>query len=88
MKTLQMMLLTILLGLISSCGIVAKVQSRNDMMESKAQYKTCLRQNPANPNQCIGLKKAYEADLKAYRATSNGIKEGYSDSLDVTYSRE
>ena len=56
-----------------SCGVAAKVRSRNDMEDSKAAYKRCLQQNPDDLSKCEALRKVYEADLKAYRETSKGI---------------
>jgi hypothetical protein len=67
---------------VSGCGVVAKVDARNDMMQSKQAYTDCLRANSAEPQSCAGLKEAYEADLQAYRATSSGIRPGYAVSVD------
>ena len=60
----------ILLGaLVTGCGIVAKVQAREDMQASKARYKACLEQNPQTPANCESARLLYEADLRAYIAT-------------------
>ena len=67
---------------ISGCGVAAKVQARDDMMQSKQAYTDCLRANSAEPQACAGLKEAYQADLQAYRATSAGIRPGYAVSVD------
>jgi hypothetical protein len=66
----------------SGCGLAAKVQARDDMMQAKAAYTDCLQQNSAEPAKCTGLKEAFDADLQAYRATSAGARPGYSLSVD------
>jgi hypothetical protein len=59
----------ILAGLLSGCGIAAKVNARNDMEASKSAYKACLaHQSQDDPSSCEALRQAYEADLSAYRA--------------------
>ena len=58
------------------CGVVAKVQTRNDMMESKAEYTNCLKQQADDPSKCENLKRIYQANLAAYNATAAGIKQG------------
>jgi hypothetical protein len=68
----------------SGCGIAAKVNARNDTEASKAAYKACLAQNAPSPAASEGAHLAYEADVKAYRATSAGIKPGRSDTIDIT----
>jgi hypothetical protein len=61
--------------LVAACGgVSAKVNARNDMLKSKDAYKACLPANPDNPDKSEALKRAYEADLKAYEATSRGIR--------------
>jgi hypothetical protein len=67
---------------IFGCAVSAKVQARNDMMQSKSAYTDCLRQNNSEPSNCAGLKEAYEANLQAYRATSAAIRPGYTVSVD------
>lgn len=69
---------------LAGCGIAAKVDARNDMMQSRQLYKSCLIQNPSNPAACAGLKAAYQADMQAYRATSAGIMRGRNDTVNVT----
>ncbi len=51
---------------VAGCGVVAKVNARNDMEQSKAVYKNCLAQNPQNVSACEGYRLSYEADLKAF----------------------
>ncbi len=55
--------------LLSGCGLAADVQARNDVENSKAEYKACLKQHPDDLSKCDALKKAYEADLEYWRAT-------------------
>ncbi len=70
------------LGL-SACGIAAKVDSRNQMQQSEAAYKSCLIQNPQNVSACEGYRLAYEADLKTYRALSAGIQPGTNNTVNT-----
>ena len=66
----------VLVGIfVGGCGIAAKVQARNDMMQAKDAYTQCLAEN-SDPSKCQGLKEAYDADLKAYLATSSGVRSG------------
>jgi hypothetical protein len=67
---------------LAGCGVVAKVQARDEMMQAKTAYTQCLQQNSAETARCDGFKQAYEADLQAYRATSAGIRPGYALSVD------
>jgi hypothetical protein len=39
------------------------------MENSKLAYEACLQENLDNPSECEALKRAYDADLRAYRAT-------------------
>ena len=71
---------TIFVGLILAatlvgCAITAEMRAREDMEQSKAAYKQCLGQYSQDPNHCEALKRAYEADITAYRATS-GLRPG------------
>ena len=59
-----------------SCGVAAKVQTRDDMMQAKSAYTQCLTNNSSEPSKCAGLKEAFETDLQAYRATSSGVRNG------------
>jgi outer membrane biogenesis lipoprotein LolB len=54
--------------LLSSCGIAANIRARNDVENSKAEYKDCLKQHPDDLSKCDALKKAYEADLEYWSA--------------------
>jgi len=63
-------------AIVSGCAIAAKFNALEDMERSRAAYKRCLEQNPANPEKCAGLKQAYEADLRAYRETSKALRTG------------
>jgi hypothetical protein len=73
---LRLTLILCLALLVSGCGIAAKVTAREDMQNSKAAYKACLAANPDNPDKCEAQRRAYEADIKAYRETSKGIRPG------------
>ncbi|MDC8449181.1 MAG: hypothetical protein LV473_12580 [Nitrospira sp.] len=59
--------------MLSGCAIAAKVRARDDMEASKAVYKRCLQEHPDDPLKCEALRQAYEADLKAFRATSHAL---------------
>jgi hypothetical protein len=54
--------------LFSGCGIAADIRARNDVEDSKAAYKDCLKQHPDDLSKCDAPKKAYEADLEYYRS--------------------
>jgi hypothetical protein len=58
---------------LSACGLAAKMDARNDMEASKSACKACLVDNPRNVSTCEALRLSYEADLKAYEATSTGM---------------
>jgi len=83
MRFVNMFLAVIMAAVLCSCGLKAKVDSRNDMIESKKEYKDCLKQNPDNISKCDGMKKAYEADMKAYRATSSGVRAGRTVDVNI-----
>jgi hypothetical protein len=55
-----------LVALLSGC-VIGGENARHDMEASKAAYKACLATQ--QPEACEGLRQAYEADLRAYRAT-------------------
>jgi hypothetical protein len=76
-----------IVALLSGCGIAAKVQSRNEMMQSAAAYKSCLAQNAANIHACDAAREAYDADMRMYRATSAGIQPGFNRTLNVNPER-
>jgi hypothetical protein len=80
--------LTIVLAVLalSGCGIEAKIDARNDMQQSKLNYKNCLANNPSNPQACESTRLAYEADIRAYRTMSAGIQPGLNNTLNVTTS--
>ena len=73
------------LGLaLSSCGIAAKVESRNDYQASAANYKACLTENAASPDRCEGYRLAMETDERKYNAMSAGIVRGAQRTNTVT----
>lgn len=80
--------LSILVATVAGCGITAKVNARDDMEISKAAYKNCLAQNAQNVTACDAARLSYEADVKAYRATSAGIQPGRNDTINVNTSSE
>jgi hypothetical protein len=78
---LKWCLITILALLTAGCGIATMQQCRTDMMRSKDAYDACLRAHPSDPNICEGLRKAYDADLRAYEATRAGLNPGHTISI-------
>ena len=46
---------------LAGCGVVAKVNARNEMTQSEATYKACLAQHPQDIRPCDGARLAYEA---------------------------
>jgi hypothetical protein len=70
--------------LASGCGIAAKVNARNDLEQSKAEYKECLHQNPQNISACEALRTAYETDLKTFNVMSSGIQQGHNSTVHIT----
>ena len=71
---------------IAGCGVVAKVDARQDMRQSKAAYKACLTANASNPAVCESARLTYEADVQAYRTLSAGIQPGRNDTFNVNTS--
>ena len=55
---------------LSACAMVKRDRARDQMVESKADYKQCLRQHPNDASACEAFRKMFEADLKAFRAES------------------
>lgn len=58
---------------LSACALQAKMNALDEMKASKAAYKTCLADNPKTVSACQAEQLSYEADLKAYEATSAGM---------------
>ena len=81
-KLLLAIILIVIIAFSNSCGLAVIARARNDMEDSKAAYKRCLQQNPDDPSKCEALKRAFEADLKAYRETKKGIGRGHTISID------
>jgi hypothetical protein len=77
-----------ILAVASGCGIAAKVDARNNMQQSLAAYKACLAQHPQEVKACDANKLAYDADMKAYRATSAGIQPGYNSTINVNTDKD
>ena len=53
------------------CGAAANLSPRFE--SSKTAYMRCLEQNPDNPERCAAFREAYEADVRAFRDTSQGL---------------
>jgi hypothetical protein len=71
-------------ALLSGCGgIAAKVNARNEMEASKGAYKACLAQHSQDVASCEAARLTFEADMKAYRATSAGILPGTNSTINV-----
>ena len=75
MKDLLLFGIIVVSLIVSGCAVAAKVRAREDMEMSKTAYKKCLELHPDDLSKCEALRMAYEADLKAYRATSDAMKE-------------
>ena len=50
-------------------------QRRSEVLASKEAYTKCLEQNPSEPKKCEGYKKAYEANVKAYKAYEANMRQ-------------
>jgi len=70
----RLLIVPALAVLLSGCGIAAKVNARQDMEASKVAYKACLVQHGQDATACDGLRRAYDADLSAYQATSAALR--------------
>ena len=62
----QLLVVPALIALLSGC-VFGGEDARHDMEASRTGYKACLATR--EPEACEGLRQAYEADLRAYRAT-------------------
>ena len=58
------------------CAVAARNDARQDYQASAAQYKSCLTANPANPQNCEGLRLAMETDERKYTNLSAGMNPG------------
>jgi hypothetical protein len=72
-KELLAIFLLVALAFPNGCGTTAKAQARNYIENYRAAYEKCLQQYPYDPFKCEGLKRAFEADLEAYREASKGM---------------
>jgi hypothetical protein len=72
----RLLIVPALAVLLSGCGIAAKVNARHDMEASKVAYKACLAHHGPDVQACNGLRRAYEADLSAFGATSAALRSG------------
>ncbi len=67
MKNLSLSIVIIVPLILSGCALAARSRAKGDMELSKAEYQKCLEQNSDYLSKCEALKRAYEADMKAYR---------------------
>jgi hypothetical protein len=81
--TMRFLILVMAGVTLSGCGIAAKIDARNEMMDSKRDYTNCLTAHPDDTKACEGYRLAYQADMQAYRATSAGIMRGRNDTVNV-----
>jgi hypothetical protein len=63
--------LLLVMGMLMGCGAAANLSSRFE--SSKTAYMRCLEENPDNPERCAALRQAYEADMRAFRDTTQGL---------------
>jgi len=71
-KLLLALMLIAAMALMNSCGTGDQVRAKNAMLTSMAAYARCLEQNPDDPSKCEALKRAYEADRRAYEEAGRG----------------
>ena len=71
---IKLLVISAIIFSIYGCAIAAKVKARDQMEISKAAYTECLR-TESDLSNCEGLKRIYEADLLAFQATSDALKD-------------
>ncbi len=69
MKNLLLSIVIIVPFILSGCALAARSRAKGDVEMSKAEYQKCLEQYSDYLSKCEALRKAYEADMKAYRRT-------------------
>lgn len=84
MRSFKMMAICLALA---GCGVAAKVNARNEMMQSESAYKACLAQNPQSIHACNASQAAFDADMRMYRATSAGLMPGTNNTINVNQER-
>lgn len=62
----------VIVFLVSGCGFV---RAKQNLEESSANYKECLKANPTDTSKCAGLKEIYEVDRNAYDSMTNTNQE-------------
>ena len=67
MKRNSLFISTVIIMLLSGC---AAKQALQDMKDAKAAYKSCLADNPRNPEACAREKEAYESAGQNYDGMS------------------
>jgi hypothetical protein len=70
-KKVMVIGLIYVMGFLMGCGAAANLSPRFE--SSKTAYMRCLEQNPDNPERCAAFRQAYEADMRAFRDTSQGL---------------
>ena len=68
---IKYLIITIVALSIAGCAIA---RAREQMEASKAAYTECLKRE-SDLSKCEGLKRVYEADLKAFRAVSAVLQD-------------
>jgi hypothetical protein len=61
---------------LGGCGIAAKVDARNEYVQSSGAYKQCLAENSATPQKCEGLRLAMEVDQQKFNTLAAGTENG------------
>jgi hypothetical protein len=69
-KLMALGLLSVMV-LLMGCGAAPRLSS--GLESSKAAYMRCLEQNPDDPSRCDALRQAYEADVRVFRNTRQGL---------------
>lgn len=73
-------LVVILISSATGCGIAARVGARNDMETSKKAYTKCLERE-SDVSRCERYKRAFEANIKAYRVIKTPDSKGTSSTI-------
>jgi hypothetical protein len=70
---MRVLLTMIAAGLLAGCAVSAKIDARNEYVQSGQRYKQCLVENGYTPQKCEGLRLALEADERRYNTLSAGL---------------
>lgn len=63
-----------LCSLLAGCGVVARVDARNEYQASVANYKACLASNP--PQSCESRRLAMEVDERKFNNLNAAASDG------------